>query len=91
MDSKVQVEIYGQPYFIKAGADPDYIKNVAQYVDLKMREIASTIPTVDSLKISVLAALNITDEFLQLKQHNQDVDREFERRTEQMKQILDSI
>mgnify|MGYP003580807734 CR=1 FL=1 len=92
MDTKVQVEIYGQPYFIKAGeSDPDYIKNVAQYVDLKMREIASTIPSVDSLKIAVLAALNITDEFLQLKKHNQDVDREFERRTEQMKQILDSI
>jgi cell division protein ZapA len=90
-NTKVQVEIYGQPYFIKAGADPDYIKNVAQYVDLKMREIASSLPTVDSLKIAVLAALNITDEFLQLKKQNQDVDREFERRTEQMNQILDSI
>jgi cell division protein ZapA len=88
MDTKIQVEIYGQPYQIRAGADPDYIKNVARYVDLKMREIASTVPTVDSLKIAVLAALNITDDFFQLRLHQKDVDREFEQRTERMNQLL---
>jgi cell division protein ZapA len=88
MDTKIQVEIYGQPYQIRAGADPDYIKNVARYVDLKMREIASNVPTVDSLKIAVLAALNITDDFFQLRLHQKDVDREFEQRTERMNQLL---
>lgn len=91
MDTKIHVEIYGQQYQIKAGADPEYIQNVARYVDMKMREIASSLPTVDSLKIAVLAALNITDEFFQLKLQNRDVDRELERRTEAMNQILDSI
>jgi len=91
MDTKVQVEIYGQTYQIKAFSDPEYIKNVAQYVDLKMREIGSATPTVDSLKIAVLAALNITDEFFQLKREQQDVDREIEKRTEKINQILNSI
>ncbi len=58
---------------------------------MKMREIASTVPTVDSLKIAVLAALNITDEFFQLKLHQKDVDRELEQRTERMNQILNMI
>jgi cell division protein ZapA len=91
MDTKIQVEIYGQTYQIKAGADPEYIKNIAKYVDLKMREISSATPTVDSLKIAVLAALNITDEFFQLKMKQQDADRELERRTERINQILNSI
>jgi cell division protein ZapA len=91
MDTKIQVEIYGQTYQIKAGADPEYIKNIAKYVDLKMREISSATPTVDSLKIAVLAALNITDEFYQLKMKQQDADRELERRTERINQILNSI
>jgi cell division protein ZapA len=91
MDTKIQVEIYGQSYQIKAGADPEYIKKIASYVDLKMREIASATPTVDSLKIAVLAALNISDEYFQLKRIKQDVDREFERRTERINQILDSV
>lgn len=91
MDTKIQIEIYGQTYQVKAGADPDYIKNVARYVDAKMREIAAGTPTVDSLKIAVLAALNITDEYFQLKRSKQDVDREIERRTENLNQLLDSF
>ena len=91
MDTKIQVEIYGQIYSIKAGADPDYIKTIARYVDIKMREIASGTPTVDSLKIAILAALNITDEFFQVKRQKHDVDREMERRAEKLNQILDSV
>lgn len=91
MDTKIQVEIYGQAYSIKAGANSETIRNIAGYVDKKMREIAASTPTIDSLKIAVLAALNITDEFFQLKLQTQDVDREFERRAERMRQILDSI
>lgn len=91
MDTKIQVEIYGQSYSIKAGANSDHIRNIAGYVDKKMREIAASTPTIDSLKIAVLAALNITDEFYQLKVQTQDADREIERRTERMRQILDSI
>jgi cell division protein ZapA len=91
MDTKIQVEIYGQTYQIRAGADSEYIKTIARYVDVKMREIASGTPTVDSLKIAVLAALNITDEFFQLKRQKQDVDREMERRAEKLNEILDSI
>ena len=91
MDTKIVVEIYGQNYQIRAGADPEYIKSIARYVDLKMREIASGTPTVDSLKIAVLAALNITDEFFQLKRQKQDLDKEMERRAEKLNQILESI
>lgn len=91
MDTKIQVEIYGQNYQIRAGADPEYIKTIARYVDIKMREIASGTPTVDSLKIAVLAALNITDEFFQLRRQKQDLDREMERRAEKLNQILDTI
>lgn len=91
MDTKIQVQIYGQSYQIKAGADPDYIQTVAGYVDQKMREIATAAPTVDSLKIAVLAALNITDEFFQLKHELQSHDRELKERTEKLHKILNSV
>lgn len=91
MDTKIQVQIYGQPYQIKAGSDPENIKKVAGYVDQKMREIASQSPTVDSLKIAVLAALNITDEYFQLKRDSQNQEHELVRRTERLQQILNSV
>ena len=91
MDTKIEVRIFGQTYQIKAGADSDHIKRLAQYVDEKMRDIASGTPTVDTLKIAVLAALNITEELFQLKRQKREGDKELERRAEKLNQILDSL
>ena len=58
----LKVNIYGTEYPIKGTTDVEYIKRVAQYVDGKMREVNKTISIDSSLKVSILAALNITDE-----------------------------
>jgi len=60
-----RVEIYDQLYQIKGSIEADYVKTLAAYVDGKMREIAQGSKTVDSLKVAVLAALNIVDELFQ--------------------------
>jgi cell division protein ZapA len=57
----VTVEIYDQPYHLR-GEDPVYIEGLANLVDAKMRAVASQGTTVDSLRVAVLAALNIADE-----------------------------
>jgi len=44
-DNFVKVTIYGQEYTIKAPADATYIKNIAEYVDQKMREIQEELNT----------------------------------------------
>jgi cell division protein ZapA len=58
----LKVNIYGTEYPIKGTTDVEYIKRVAQYVDSKMREVNKNISIDSSLKVSILAALNITDE-----------------------------
>lgn len=58
----LKVHIYGTEYPIKGTTDVEYIKRVAQYVDGKMREVNKNISIDSSLKVSILAALNITDE-----------------------------
>lgn len=58
----VQVEIYGQSYNLRGEGDPQYIEDLAAYVDRKMREVGEATSTVDSLKVAILAALNIADE-----------------------------
>ncbi|MGH9949728.1 MAG: cell division protein ZapA [Pyrinomonadaceae bacterium] len=58
----VQVEIYNQTYSIRSDGDNSYILGLAEYVDKKMREIASGTMTVDSLKVAILASLHIADE-----------------------------
>jgi cell division protein ZapA len=65
LEGLTRVEIYDQIYQIKGGIQADYVKQLAAYVDSKMREIAQGSKTVDSLKVAVLAALNIVDELFQ--------------------------
>lgn len=56
------VEIFGQAYNVRGEGDPDYLEELAQFVDSRMREVAAQVATVDPLKIAILAALNIADE-----------------------------
>jgi cell division protein ZapA len=60
-DNSVTVDIYDQTYRLR-GQDSDYIHQLAAVVDAKMRLVASQGKTVDSLRVAVLAALNIADE-----------------------------
>lgn len=55
------VEIYDQLYHL-SGQDADHIRDLAARVDAKMRAVAAQGRTVDSLRVAVLAALNLADE-----------------------------
>lgn len=63
----VSVDIYDQVYNLR-GVEPEYIRSLASTVDQKMRFVSSHGSTVDSLRVAVLAALNIADELSQLRQ-----------------------
>jgi len=72
----VDVQIFGRNYTVRAEGDPEYIRELARYVDDKMTEIARQAPTVDPMKISILAALNVCDDLFQFRdQHRKDVRR----------------
>lgn len=58
------VRIYDQAYHL-TGQDPDHIRQLAEQVDAKMRAVAAQGRTVDSLRVAVLAALNLADELSQ--------------------------
>ena len=66
-DNSGTVDIYDQAYRLR-GQDPDYIHKLAAVVDAKMRLVAAQGKTVDSLRVAVLAALNIADELAAAEQ-----------------------
>ena len=78
MDNKktLRVNIYGTEYPIRGIADEDYILKVAEYVDVKMREIDQKVAVKSALKVAILAALNITDElFRERLERGESIDR----------------
>lgn len=57
----ITVQIYDQTYHL-AGENTAHIRELAARVDAKMRAVAAQGRTVDSLRVAVLAALNLADE-----------------------------
>jgi cell division protein ZapA len=65
--SYITVEIYDQTYHL-SGQDAEHIRKLAAQVDAKMRAVAAQGRTVDSLRVAVLAALNLADELSQAEE-----------------------
>jgi cell division protein ZapA len=63
----VHVEIFGQTYAVKAGPDPGYVEELAAFVDEQMKSVSRASGAVDSLRVAVLAALNLADECFRLR------------------------
>jgi len=86
----IRVEIYDQGYNLR-GTDADHILKLAEYVDLKMRAVSEKTATVDSLRVAVLAALNIADEYHLLKKKYDAIASTYERRASSLSGMLDEI
>jgi cell division protein ZapA len=78
----VKIEIYDQSYNVSAEQNEEYLKELAAYVDGKMRTVAEATRTVDSLKVAVLAALNIADEMFTLRGRQQELEGPLRKRVE---------
>ncbi len=85
----VYVDIHGQRYPIRSGLDPEYVAELAAYVDDKMRLAARESQAGDTLKLAVLAALNIADEFFRACDDVQSDQATISRRTAALERIVD--
>jgi len=86
----VKVTIYGQEYTIKAPADASYIKNIAEYVDGKMREVQEELATPQvPAKVSILAAMNIADELFAQKRDRDQIKGDVENKVSSLIEIVE--
>ena len=87
----VTVDIYGHEYKIRGEADPDYMEQVARYVDRKMKEVAEGTSVSSPAKIGILAALNIADELFRERDEKHKVMEDVETATRRMRRKLEEI
>ena len=87
----VHIEIFGATYTVKAGADPGYVEELAAHVDAQMREVSKTAGAVDSVRVAVLAALNIADECFRLRAGSDGALGEAQRRARALARELDAV
>jgi cell division protein ZapA len=90
-NTSTTVEIFGQTYNVRGNGDPDYLAELARFVDNRMREVAAQVATVDPLKIAILAALNIADEFSRFRDQREDAAGMWIERTEEISERLGAV
>jgi cell division protein ZapA len=86
----VRVEIFDQAYNLR-GSDAEYILKLAEYVDAKMRAVAEATNTIDTVRLAVLAALNIADEYHLLKRNKDNGATDYQKRAHLLLNALDEV
>jgi len=89
-NASVRVEIFDQAYNLR-GSDPEYILKLAEYVDSKMRAVATATNTIDTVRLAVLAALNIADEYHLLKKGQEGGATDYQKRAHLLADALDEV
>ena len=85
----VTVNIFGQTYTLKGGADPDYVQDVAAFVDERMKEVSENSSASSTTKVAILAAVNIADELFREQQKRIQTLATLEDRSVHIARLLD--
>jgi cell division protein ZapA (FtsZ GTPase activity inhibitor) len=82
----IDVEIYDQKYSIvlKSSVTESEVRKLAQEIDTRMREISVQANTPDSLKVAILTALHLAQEYRELQRNCEQKTDEWSRALEQV-------
>ena len=84
-----EVYILGQKYSIRGDAPEEYIRELAAYVDKKLKDVYSAVPNITPVKESILAALDIADELHKLKNQQDEMTRHIEEKALTLASLFD--
>lgn len=85
----ISVQIHGLPYPIRSTLDPEYVARLAAYVDDRIRVVADSAASGDSLRLAVLAALNIADELFRCRDQLRARDGQLADRAGELERLVD--
>mgnify|MGYP001399252306 FL=1 len=88
MASSKKIQIYGKTYSLKSSSSEVDAEEVAAYVDSRMKELANVRGKTSTLDLAILAALNIAQELMELK--NQAGAKE-EAEGETLRQLVEAL
>jgi cell division protein ZapA len=69
----VRVTIGGEEFSVRSELPPEYTREVAAYLDAALKRVRDSMPSVETHKAAILAALAITDELFQARRTDRDI------------------
>jgi cell division protein ZapA len=89
--NRIEVEILGQKYTIRSAASPDYVRELAGYVERRVTEIRGSGTGQDPTRLLALASLYITDELFRLRDERSEAERDASARLGALRDLLDAV
>ena len=91
MKKRYEVEILGQGLSVVSDSGDEQVAEIISYVNQKVEEAKTVVPGQNSLRVAILTALNIADEYLQVKAARQDAYSRLEDRSEQLVRLIKDV
>lgn len=79
MKTLVEVEIFNQTFTVTSEDDEQYVRQIASYVDERMRQIGETTRTALPLRVAIMAALSVADDYHKACKREAEIRQEVER------------
>lgn len=90
MKKRYDITILGQELAVLSDAGDEQVANVVRYVNARIEDVMRRSDGLRALDVAILAALNITEDFLKLKGVNQDLFDQLEHRSEKLIQLIEN-
>jgi len=88
MKRSVSVQIAGVKYALKTEEDDRYVKQVAAFVDGKIRDVQKHTRTVDTQAVAVLTALQIAEELFNERRQSGDLRKKIREKSQSLLEVL---
>lgn len=83
----VRVRIVGEEYTLRSDSDEAHTRAVAQHVDAAIRQVMSSGAVIETHKAAILAALQLADELLRLRERERALDAREREREERVRAL----
>jgi cell division protein ZapA len=90
LKKRYDIKILGQELAVLSDAEDEQVANVVQFVNDKMQDIVQSSDGLRTVDVAILAALNITEDFLKLKGVNKDLCEQLTHRSEKLIQLIEN-
>ncbi|MFO1520366.1 MAG: cell division protein ZapA [bacterium] len=89
MKRSYEVSILNQKFVIKSESDERYILKVADYVNKKMHDILSSAKSISTLRVAILVALNVADDYFKLREQKKESQLSVEKKLKDLVAMID--
>ena len=91
LKKRYNIKVLEQELSVLSDAEDEQVASVVRFVNEKMEEVLQDRNGLKTLDVAILAALNISEDFLKLKEVHNEIRDQLENRSEKLIQLIQGV